>query len=87
MQKGKIAYSAHEYGPYVYDQLPQFQARNFPYNLPGVFRRYWGLILERNYRPLFVGEFGSFLPAPDSDKNRKERLAFLSLLWYIRRVR
>jgi endoglucanase len=50
-------YSAHEYGPEVYNQ-PWFSASGFPDNLPGIWDRKFWFIHQQNIAPLFFGEFG-----------------------------
>lgn len=84
-QAGKIAYSAHEYGPYVAHQ-DWFYAPNFPDNLYGVFSSKWGLVTEKKLGALWVGEFGSFFPPPGTDKDYREREAFTTLIAYIKKV-
>lgn len=50
-------YSAHEYGPEVYNQ-DWFSAANFPDNLPDIWRGHFWFIHEQGIAPLFFGEFG-----------------------------
>jgi endoglucanase len=50
-------YSAHEYGPEVYNQ-DWFSAPNFPDNMPDIWRKHFWFIHEQNIAPLFFGEFG-----------------------------
>lgn len=60
-------YSAHEYGPEVYNQ-DWFSAPNFPDNLPDIWRGHFWFIHEQNIAPLFFGEFG-IQEATASDPN------------------
>jgi endoglucanase len=53
----QLVYSAHDYGPEVYDQN-WFQVPNFPKNLPSVFQQHWGYLQTENIAPLYLGEFG-----------------------------
>jgi endoglucanase len=53
----KLVYSAHDYGPEIYDQQ-WFQAANFPNNLPTVWYRYWAYLQMDGIAPVLLGEFG-----------------------------
>jgi aryl-phospho-beta-D-glucosidase BglC (GH1 family) len=53
----KLVYSAHEYGPEVFDQK-WFSAPDFPANMPGIWNRHFGYLMQENTSPVFVGEFG-----------------------------
>jgi endoglucanase len=53
----KLVYSAHDYGPELWSQ-PWFQAKNFPQNLPQVWRRHWGYLPSATGVPVLMGEFG-----------------------------
>lgn len=85
----KMAYSAHEYGPLVYFQKfhNKTETPSFPKNLAPLFRRHWGFIHERGIAPVWVGEFGSKLPPPDSLIHRVERTVFYHLVAYMKRLR
>lgn len=85
MQPNKIAYSAHEYGPYVYQQ-GWFFAKDFPRSLRRIMTDRWGSVMEKGVKPVWVGEFGSFYPKPDSNLNRIERQSFETVIAYIQRV-
>jgi endoglucanase len=50
-------YSAHEYGPEVYNQ-PWFSAAGFPSNLPAIWDSKFWFIHQQGIAPLFFGEFG-----------------------------
>ncbi|HMN95615.1 MAG TPA: cellulase family glycosylhydrolase [Phycisphaerales bacterium] len=56
----KLVYSAHDYPASVYAQ-PWFAAPDYPANLPGVWRNFWGWLFEENVAPMLIGEFGSTL--------------------------
>jgi endoglucanase len=53
----KLVYSAHDYGPEIYDQQ-WFQAANFPDNLPLIWYRYWAYLQMDGIAPVLLGEFG-----------------------------
>jgi aryl-phospho-beta-D-glucosidase BglC (GH1 family) len=50
-------YSAHEYGPEVYNQS-WFSAADFPDNMPAIWSKHFWFIHDQNIAPLFFGEFG-----------------------------
>ncbi len=50
-------YSAHEYGPEVYNQT-WFSAADFPGNLPAIWDEKFGFVMKEGIAPLFIGEFG-----------------------------
>jgi len=50
-------YSAHEYGPEVYNQS-WFSAADFPDNMPAIWAKHFWFIHDQNIAPLFFGEFG-----------------------------
>ena len=85
LQPGKIAYSAHEYGPYVYPQ-GWFFARDFPRSLRRMMWNRWGFLIEEKKRAVWVGEFGSFYPKATNKLNRAERIAFDDTVAYIKKV-
>jgi endoglucanase len=50
-------YSAHEYGPEVYNQ-PWFQSPDFPDNMQDIWdSKYW-FVQQKKIAPVFIGEFG-----------------------------
>jgi endoglucanase len=53
----RLVYSAHDYGP---DESGQswFKERDFPANLPGVWRKHWAYLQQDGIAPVLVGEFG-----------------------------
>jgi aryl-phospho-beta-D-glucosidase BglC (GH1 family) len=53
----KLVYSAHEYGPEVFQQ-PWFEDSNFPKNMEAIWDGAFGFVVKDNTAPLLVGEFG-----------------------------
>jgi len=53
----QLVYSAHDYGPEVYDQN-WFQAPTFPKNMPNFWQKHWGYLQTENIAPVYLGEFG-----------------------------
>ena len=56
----KLVYSAHDYGPSVYNQ-PWLQAPNpadLANTLPAVWEKHWAYLQQDGIAPVFVGEFG-----------------------------
>src|SRR5512133_344598 len=53
----KLVYSAHEYGPEVFEQT-WFTASNFPSNLSAVWDDHFGFLMKENLGHVLVGEFG-----------------------------
>eukprot|EP00271_Cylindrocystis_brebissonii_P007560 TRINITY_DN21127_c0_g2_i1.p1 TRINITY_DN21127_c0_g2~~TRINITY_DN21127_c0_g2_i1.p1 ORF type:complete len:518 (-),score=65.46 TRINITY_DN21127_c0_g2_i1:98-1651(-) len=76
----KLAYSAHEYGPNVFDQpwflpytFPNDAWTAFPYSLRPYWEDRWGYIVRRNAVPVWIGEWGSHLSTADlSNKTSRE---------------
>lgn len=68
----KVVYSPHEYGSFLagvpvppwFDPVAavgtDYKGKLFPENMPDVWKREWGYIVEEGIAPLFVGEFGSY---------------------------
>jgi endoglucanase len=54
----RLVYSPHEYPSSVYGQA-WFSNSSYPNNLPGVWDKYWGYLLNENIAPILVGEFGT----------------------------
>ncbi|MDC7222609.1 MAG: glycoside hydrolase family 5 protein [Spirochaetales bacterium] len=54
---GNLVYSAHEYGPEVYEQS-WFTDSSFPDNMPDIWDEHFWFIYENDMAPLFFGEFG-----------------------------
>lgn len=53
----KVVYSAHDYGPGVFNQN-WFQAKDFPKNMPAIWKKHWAYIKQQNIAPVLLGEFG-----------------------------
>lgn len=62
----KLVYSAHEYGPEVYNQ-PWFMAPNFPNNLTQVWAKHWAFVQQDGIAPLLLGEFGGRSVGQDAE--------------------
>ncbi len=59
-EPSKLVYSAHDYGPSVYNQ-PWFQApkpADLAHTLPAIWQKYWAYVQEDGIAPVLVGEFG-----------------------------
>ena len=54
----RLVYSPHEYPSSVSGQ-PWFSDPNYPKNLPAVWDKYWGYLVNENIAPILVGEFGT----------------------------
>ncbi len=56
----KLVYSAHDYGPSVYNQ-PWFQVPNpadLAHTLPAIWEKHWAYLQKDGTAPVLVGEFG-----------------------------
>ncbi|HMA96670.1 MAG TPA: glycoside hydrolase family 5 protein, partial [Polyangiaceae bacterium] len=53
----KLVYSAHEYGPEVFDQ-PWFADANFPSNLASIWNSHFGFLMKENLGHVLIGEIG-----------------------------
>ena len=53
----KLVYSAHEYGPEVFQQ-DWFLTPDFPDNMAAIWRDHFGFIIAENIGHVFIGEFG-----------------------------
>ena len=53
----KLVYSAHDYGPGVFDQR-WFQDKDYPANLPSIWDAHWGYLVKQGIAPVLLGEFG-----------------------------
>jgi endoglucanase len=49
----QLVYSAHDYGPQVYDQS-WFQAPNFPKNLPSIWQKHWAYLQQDGIDPVIL---------------------------------
>ncbi len=75
----RLVYSVHDYGPGVSWQ-PWFQAKDFPYNLPLLWRDHWGYLQDHGVAPVFVGEFGGRSLGADAEGTWQRMLVgFLKL--------
>lgn len=72
----QVVYSAHDYPASVYGQ-PWFSDTNYPNNLPGVWSKHWGYLVENNIAPVYLGEFGT------KDQTTSDGQWFRSLASYI----
>lgn len=61
----KVVYSAHDYGPGVFNQN-WFQAKDFPKNMPAIWKKHWAYIKQQNIAPVLLGEFGGRKTAGNS---------------------
>ena len=50
----QLVYSAHDYGPEVYDQN-WFQAPTFPKNMPSFWQKHWGYLQTEKIAPVYLG--------------------------------
>jgi endoglucanase len=75
----KLVYSAHEYGPEVFDQ-PWFSASNFPNNLPAIWDTHFGYLNKGGDAHLFIGEFGILDTASASGRAGQWFDAFLKYM-------
>jgi len=78
-RRDKLVYSAHEYGPGVYNQ-PYFSEKNFPKNLSDRWQTGFYYISRENIAPILIGEFGGRL----SDTSSPEGIWQTKFVKYIR---
>jgi endoglucanase len=57
-QPSKLVYSAHDYGPNLYQQ-PWFNSSTTPATLDALWDKHWGYIYNDKIAPVWVGEFGT----------------------------
>jgi endoglucanase len=62
----QLVYSAHDYGPGVYQQK-WFQATDFPNNLPAIWRAHWAYLAQDGIAPVLIGEFGGRSVGQDTE--------------------
>ena len=62
----QLVYSAHDYGPSVYNQS-WFQAPGFPGNLPAIWQQHWAYLEQQHLAPVVLGEFGGRSVAQDTE--------------------
>jgi endoglucanase len=70
----QLVYSAHDYGPEVYDQN-WFQAPNFPNNLPSIWQQHWAYLQLNDIAPVILGEFGDTSVGADLDGTWQRAMA------------
>jgi endoglucanase len=70
----QLVYSAHDYGPEVYDQT-WFQAPSFPKNLPNIWQKHWAYLQQDDIAPVIVGEFGDTSVGTDPDGKWQRAMA------------
>jgi len=75
----KLVYSAHEYGPEVFQQT-WFDDSNFPDNMASIWDDAFGYIVKDNIAPLFIGEFGINDTSSYSGKSGKWFKTFLKYM-------
>ena len=61
---GHVVYSAHDYGPNLYQQS-WFNSTTTAASLAAVWNKYWGYLYAQGGAPLWVGEFGTGNGATD----------------------
>lgn len=62
----KLVYSAHDYGPGVYNQ-PWFTDATFPGNLQKLWNGRWAYLVKENIAPVLIGEFGGRSVGTDTE--------------------
>jgi endoglucanase len=68
----KVVYSAHDYGPGVYNQN-WFSAPDFPKNMAAIWDKQWGYLERENIAPVLVGEFGGRSVSPATVEGQWQR--------------
>ncbi|MEV6944301.1 glycoside hydrolase family 5 protein [Streptomyces sp. NPDC051172] len=76
----KVVYSAHDYGPGVYNQN-WFMDKNFPNNMPAFWDKHWGYLKKSGTAPVWLGEFGG----KHSTGNNTEAVWQKSLMQYLKK--
>ncbi|MFF2507798.1 glycoside hydrolase family 5 protein [Streptomyces sp. NPDC058067] len=76
----KVVYSAHDYGPGVYNQN-WFMDKSFPNNMPAFWDKHWGFMKKSNTAPVLLGEFGG----KKSTGNSTEAVWQKSLMQYLKK--
>jgi endoglucanase len=77
---GKVVYSAHDYGPGVYNQN-WFMEKSFPNNMPAFWDEHWGFLKKNNTAPVLMGEFGG----KESTGKSTEAVWQKSLMQYLKK--
>jgi endoglucanase len=70
--RNRLVYSTHEYAQSIHPQ-DWFNDPNYPDNLPGVWEKYWGYLIQENRAPVLIGEFGTRY---ETEKDRQWLQAF-----------
>ncbi|MGL5867006.1 MAG: cellulase family glycosylhydrolase [Dermatophilaceae bacterium] len=73
---GRLVYAAHDFPSTVFEQ-PWFRDSRYPANLPEVWRRNWGFLVESGKAPVMIGGFGTL------DKTTKDQQWVRSLVAYL----
>jgi endoglucanase len=73
----RLVYSVHDYPQSVYWQ-PWFAEGNYPANLPPLWDRTWGYLVQNDVAPVWVGEFGT------RDQTTSDRQWLTTLADYVR---
>jgi endoglucanase len=69
----RLVYSPHEY-PESVSYQSWFGDASFPNNLPGIWDRYWGYLLDDHIAPVMIGEFGTRYET-DRDKQWLQKIS------------
>ncbi len=72
----QLVYSAHDYGPAVYDQS-WFQSPQFPANLASVWGQHWAYLQQSGTAPVLMGEFGGAMDKTSEGVWQKTLVSFL----------
>lgn len=67
----KLVYSAHDYSPKVWSQR-WFNDPSFPANMPAMWDKNFGYLVEKNIAPVLVGEFGGRSVAEKDAQGNKD---------------
>lgn len=60
----KVVYSPHVYGPDAFQQ-PYFGAKDFPKNMPAIWKSQWAFVEQQTDRAVVVGEWGGHYEKQD----------------------
>ncbi len=63
----QLVYSTHDYPASVYGQS-WFSDPSYPNNLPGVWTKHWGYLVQNNIAPVYIGEFGTLDQTASDDQ-------------------
>ncbi len=73
-QPNKLVYSAHDYGPGVWELQGWFMDPEFPDSLPKTWDYHWGYLVKENIAPVIVGEFGGRSVGDDAEGQWQRKL-------------